>query len=90
MEKTDRLIKKRMKEGYVLEDFFKVHRIKCGQWQKDPRMRKFLIPETLYSNKFEGYVNEPDMPDGFYGQSDVTQHNLLVTKQIAEQEANEC
>lgn len=51
------LIRARLNEGFVEEDFFKVIDTKCKQWL-NTNMEKFLRPETLFSNKFEGYLNE--------------------------------
>jgi len=48
----------RLKEGYKLEDFILVNQKKCKQWIDDPEMVQYLRPETLYSNKFEGYLNQ--------------------------------
>ena len=39
------------------KDFYRVIDIKSSQWL-DNDMCKFLRPETLFSNKFEGYLNE--------------------------------
>ena len=55
--KTINCIKARLNEGFVEEDFYKVIDIKSSQWL-DNDMCKFLRPETLFSNKFEGYLNE--------------------------------
>lgn len=55
--KTISCINARFNEGFVEEDFYKVIDIKCSQWM-DGDMEKFLRPETLFSNKFEGYLNE--------------------------------
>ncbi len=52
------LIKARLKEGYSVEDFKKVIDIKVAEWLNDEAMSKFLRPETLFSNKFEGYLNQ--------------------------------
>ena len=56
-QKTINSIKARLKEGFVEEDFYRVIDIKSSQWL-DNDMCKFLRPETLFSNKFEGYLNE--------------------------------
>ena len=50
-----------MSEGYSIEDFITVNQKKVNQWLDDPEMSKFLRPETLYGNKFEGYLNEVSM-----------------------------
>ena len=55
--KTINCIKARLNEGFVEEDFYRVIDIKSSQWI-DNDMCKFLRPETLFSNKFEGYLNE--------------------------------
>ena len=51
-------IKARINEGYTLEDFKKVIDIKTTKWKSDPKMNEFLRPETLFGNKFDGYLNE--------------------------------
>ena len=33
---------------------------KYKEW-KDSEMEKFLRPETLFSNKFESYLNQPEI-----------------------------
>lgn len=58
IDKTNRLIQARQKEGFSLEDFKTVIDKKCAQWLKDPEMDKFLRPETLFGTKFDGYLNE--------------------------------
>lgn len=52
-----KLINERLKEGYVLEDFYKVIEVKVAKW-KDTIMEMYIRPETLFSHKFESYVNE--------------------------------
>lgn len=56
--KTQDLIKARLNEGFTLEDFKKVIDIKVNEWGNDKKMNKYLRPETLFSNKFEGYLNQ--------------------------------
>lgn len=57
-EKTRSLIKARIKEGFILEDFKTVIDKKVLLWGKDLKMSAYLRPETLFGNKFEGYLNE--------------------------------
>ena len=57
-KKTIDLINARLKEGFKVEDFKTVIYKKAKQWVDDPKMCKYLRPETLFSNKFEGYLNE--------------------------------
>lgn len=56
--KTKSLIKARTSDGFDLDDFKKVIDTKTSQWLNDPKMKKFLRPETLFGTKFEGYLNE--------------------------------
>lgn len=58
--KTQELINARLKEGFTLEDFKIVHRKKFNEWGCNPKMNKFLRPITLYSNKFESYLNQKE------------------------------
>ena len=55
--KTKDLIKARYNEKFILEDFKQVIDNKCIEWLKT-EWEKFLRPETLFSNKFEGYLNQ--------------------------------
>ena len=55
--KTRTLIKTRYKEGFTLEDFYKVIDNKYNDWYKTEYM-KYLRPETLFGNKFESYLNQ--------------------------------
>lgn len=57
-KKTISVIKARLAEGFTKEDFFKVIENKSAKWKSDPKMVDFLRPETLFGNKFEGYLNE--------------------------------
>lgn len=54
---TMRLITSRARENYPLEAFQKVIDIKSKEWL-GTNMEKFLRPETLFGNKFEGYYQE--------------------------------
>ncbi len=65
-------IKARWAEGFRLEDFKTVHRNKAAKWLCDSKMSDFLRPETLYSKKFESYLN--DVPTKSI--SDVTRRNM--------------
>jgi len=52
------LIKARFNDGFTLEEFTKVIDIKCEEWIGDTKMEKFLQPSTLFSNKFDNYLNQ--------------------------------
>lgn len=56
-KKTKQLIKARINEGFVLEDFYKVIDKKCDDWI-DTEYEKFIRPQTLFGNKFESYLNQ--------------------------------
>lgn len=56
-KKTVQLITKLVNEGYKEEDFYKVIDTKYLDWH-DTEYEKFLRPETLFSNKFESYLNQ--------------------------------
>jgi uncharacterized phage protein (TIGR02220 family) len=51
-------ISARLKEGFTVDQFKQVIQTKYAQWHDDPKMKIFLRPETLFGNKFEGYLNE--------------------------------
>ena len=55
--KTRGCIKARWNEGFMLEDFKKVIDNKSKEWLGDPKYENYLRPETLFGNKFEGYLN---------------------------------
>ena len=54
---TRQLIKARWEEEFRLPDFKKVIDNMTASWGKEPNMRNYLRPETLFSNKFESYLN---------------------------------
>lgn len=54
---TKKLIQARWNDGFRTEDFKKVHSIMAAKWLTDPKMSQYLRPETLYSPKFESYLN---------------------------------
>ena len=56
-QKTRQLIKARQNEGFTFEDFQIVIEKKVADW-KGTDYEKFLRPETLFSNKFESYLNQ--------------------------------
>ena len=55
---NQKAIKARMNEGYTLEDFKTVIDKKTDEWNNDAKMKEFLRPETLFSEKFDRYLNE--------------------------------
>jgi len=56
-DKTKQLILAKLNNGYSLEDFKTVIDKKYNEWNNTD-MAKYLRPETLFGNKFEGYLNQ--------------------------------
>ncbi len=54
---TKKLIKARLKEGFTLEDFKKVIDNMIVEWT-GTQWEKYLVPTTLFSGKFETYLNQ--------------------------------
>lgn len=57
-KKTQNFIKARINEGFTEQDFIAVIDNRCDKWLKNPDMIIYLRPETLFGNKFEGYLND--------------------------------
>lgn len=55
--KTVKLIHCRLKEGFTVGDFFTVIDKMADEWLGDDRMVMYLRPDTLFSTKFESYLN---------------------------------
>lgn len=53
-----KIIKARLKEGYLLEDFKKVVDIMVAKW-KGTEYEQYLQPQTLFGNKMDNYLNQP-------------------------------
>ena len=58
-KKTLELIKSRLREGFTVEDFKTVIDKKAFEWGNDANMCQYLRPVTLFSTKFESYLNQP-------------------------------
>lgn len=57
-KKTAQLIHKLLDNGFTVEDFERVIDIKSKQWLNNEKMNQYLRPRTLFSEKFEDYLNE--------------------------------
>lgn len=55
---TAQLVHKLLDNGFTVEDFERVIDIKCSQWLNNEKMNQYLRPRTLFSEKFEDYLNE--------------------------------
>lgn len=69
-QKTKDLIRARQNEEFTLQDFYTVIDKKANEWTNTD-MQKFLRPETLFSNKFEGYLNQKNNSQKLKKQSQV-------------------
>lgn len=52
-----KFIKSRWNEGYTIDDFKKVIDVKYDEWVSTD-MAKYIVPETLFGNKFDKYLNQ--------------------------------
>ncbi len=50
-------INARLEEGHTVDEFKTVIDKMQAKWGNDPKMSQYLRPETLFSNKFESYLN---------------------------------
>lgn len=57
-DKVRRLVNARVKEGAGFNDFVKVIDTKSAEWLHDEKMNMYLRPDTLFGNKFQGYLNQ--------------------------------
>ena len=57
VDSTKRLIDIRLKEGFLIDDFYRVIDNQCDKWLKDAKMIDYLRPQTLFGTKFESYLN---------------------------------
>lgn len=57
-----RHINARLREGYTLQDFYKVIDVKCKEWM-GTNWQKYLRPETLFGTKFDSYLNQNETTD---------------------------
>lgn len=53
-----KLIDGLLDQNFTVDDFKTVIYKKAKQWLHDPEMCKFVRPQTLFTGKFEGYLNE--------------------------------
>ncbi len=51
----------RLKDGFTVEDFKAVNTNKAKDWNNSPEHNQYLRPETLYGNKFEGYLQQKEV-----------------------------
>lgn len=68
------LIKARVTDGFELKDFIKVIDVKFAEWN-NTNMEQYLRPQTLFGSKFESYLNQRGVNNGFNKQNDSTNKN---------------
>ena len=57
-----KIISARLAEGYTEEDLLQVNSNQCREWMGDPKMEKYIRPETIYAkSKISGYVNNREV-----------------------------
>lgn len=71
-------IRTRLKEGFMLADFKKVHIYKTFQWKDDDKMSVYIRPETLHSTKFDSYLNEGKSNAGTTKARTITRREAIV------------
>ena len=59
-KETRKHIKARLSEGFTVDDFKTVIYKKAKEW-KGTEFQKFLRPQTLFSDKFEAYLNQTEI-----------------------------
>ena len=92
-ELSKKHINARLNEGYRIEDFFEVIDKKYAEWHETDN-EKYLRPETLFGNKFEGYLNQKNNAQKGNAEKMLEQHYDMVSewarKKKLEEGLNEC
>lgn len=85
------LINARLEDKQTLEDFKKVHRNMFAAWNNDPKMSGYLRPDTLYTAKFQSYLNRGSPSLSQRGiVSEKTERNIEVLNSwLAKEEAKD-
>ncbi len=83
--KNKALISARFNEGFTVENFKMVIDKKVAEWGGDEKFCKFLRPETLFSNKFESYLNQPEVAKVLPGWSDAAQETYRNSRELKEE-----
>ena len=86
-----KLLRARLDDKYTLADFKTVHRNMFQSWGKDPKMGEFLRPHTLYTEKFQSYLNKRPPTLSQQGiVSEKTEKNIeVVNRWLASEEAKD-
>ena len=84
--KTLECIEARINEGFTEADFRTVIWKMVNDW-KGTEYEKYLRPETLFSNKFEGYLNRPEKSREEYAQEQSVKKFSRIYEWAARKEA---
>lgn len=87
--KTRQLIHARMKEKFTVEDFKKVIDTKTKEWVNDPRMSPYLRPLTLFSTKFESYLNQKENHGNYDKPKSTNSRNTSISIEELDREVQE-
>ena len=55
----------RFREGYSVDDAKRVIDVKVAEWGNDNKMKQFIRPATLFSGKFDQYLNQDEVKQSF-------------------------
>ena len=90
---TIMLLNARKKEGATIEDCKKVIDNKCNDWLNDSNFCKYLRPQTLFSGKFDTYLqqkpkasNQPEWYDNYKKNRFKAEEN---TQELSQEEQDE-
>lgn len=85
---TRKLVKARLNEGFTIDDMKLVIDKKCADWLNKPEMAQYLRPETLFGNKFEGYLNANVGPQNNWNNS--SNHQSAYCAPVTDDEPPSC
>lgn len=77
-ESTNKLIRSKLNNGFVVDDFKAVIDKKSSEWV-NTEFEKYLRPSTLFGNKFEQYVNQKVRVTGFTAMNPIYQTQMSNT-----------
>lgn len=83
---TRKLLKARLNEGFTAEEIKTVIDKKAAEWLGNASMAQYLRPDTLFGNKFEGYLNAHSRPQT--PQNNTTRRQTIDPAAAAYLEAN--
>lgn len=87
---TIKLIKGRLAEKRTLDDFKYVIDVKVAEWAGDPKMGKYLRPDTLFTQShFESYRNQPFPTKQVNPRNSRAQNNKALLQQKMSEALNE-